>query len=116
MHIAEHEQRCLNILGGQYTEIHTWLDQYYNDEISVAHRVALHHRPGIELGVTLFGESARKALELHVEDDFEFIPDTPEDVVQMMRDQDFWSSTEIDIMQPILDELWYEVSDGLDNH
>lgn len=42
---------------------------------------------------------------MHVEDDFEFIPDTPDDVVQMMCDQDFWSSTEIDIMQPILDKL-----------
>ena len=82
------------------------MDQYYKFVDNVAHRVVLHHRYGIELGVSLFGESARKALELHVEDDFEFIPDTPEDVAQMMRDQDFLTLDEVNTMKPELSRLF----------
>lgn len=106
MYITEHESQSLKVLGRPFTEIHEWIDQYYKMVDNVAHRVVLHHRNGIELGVTLFGESARKALELHVRDDFEFIPDTPEDVAQMMRDQDFLTLIEIDILNPIVLELW----------
>lgn len=106
MHIKEHERHSLEVLGCPFTEIHEWMDQYYEIVDNVAHRVVLHHRYGIELGVSLFGESARKALELHVEDDFEFVPDTPEDVAQMMRDQDFLTPDEVNTMKPELGRLF----------
>lgn len=106
MLITEHERHSLRVLGNPFTEIHEWLDQYYEVVDNVAHRVVLHHRYGIELGVSLFGESARRALELHVEDDFEFIPDTPDEVAQMMRDQDFLTPDEVDTMKPELSRLF----------
>lgn len=115
MHIKEHEEHCLKVLGSPFTEIHEWMDQYYKIIDNVAHRVALHHQHGIELGASLFGESARKALELHIEDDFEFIPDTPEDVAQMMRDQDFLTPSETDILAIIVGNIWPDMADRLSN-
>ncbi|WP_144004875.1 DUF6915 family protein [Solidesulfovibrio fructosivorans] len=111
MHIKEHEEHCLKVLGSSFTEIHEWMDQYYEVIDNVAHRVVLHHQYGIELGVSLFGEPARKALELHVVDDFEFIPDTPEDVAQMMRDQDFLTPSETDILIKIIGTNWPDMLD-----
>jgi len=106
MYITEHEEHSLKALGNKFTEIHEWMDQYYKVIDNVAHRVILHHHYGIELGVSLFGEAARKALELHVEDDFEFIPDTPDDVAQMMRDQDFLTDDEARTLSPIVCRLF----------
>jgi hypothetical protein len=111
MHIKEHEEHCLKVLGSPFTEIHEWMDQYYKIIDNVAHRVVLHHQYGIELGVSLFGESAKKALELHVEDDFEFIPDTPEDVAQMMRDQDFLTLSEANALTIFIGRLWPDMVD-----
>jgi hypothetical protein len=106
MHISEHEQHCVKKLGAPFTKIHGFLDQYFDQTPGPVHRVILHHRLGIEFGIAKFGESAREALELHVLDDFEFIPDTPLEVAQMMVDQDFLSLHEINVLQPILDSLW----------
>lgn len=111
MHINEHEKHCLKMLGSPFTGIHEWMDQYYKVIDNVAHRIVLHHQYGIELGVSLFGESSRKALELHIEDDFEFIPDTPEDVAQMMRDQDFLTPSETDILRKIIVNIWPNIFD-----
>ena len=114
MLITEHESHSLKVLGSPFTEIHEWMDQYYGVVDNVAHRVVLHHRYGIELGVSLFGESARRALELHIEDDFEFIPDTPDEVAQMMRDQDFLTPDEVNIMKLELSRLFPSLAMSID--
>lgn len=104
--LEEHEVHSLKMLGKPWTEIHSWLDQYFVKTPGVAHRVVLHHRLGIELGVAKFGEQARAALELHIQDDFELIPETPEEVVMIVANQDLMSLTDIDVLQPVLDELY----------
>jgi hypothetical protein len=106
MLITEHERHSLRVLGNPFTEIHEWMDQYYGVVDNVAHRVVLPHRYGIELGTSLFGESARRALELHIEDDFEFIPGTPDEVAQMMRDQDFFTPDEVKTIKLELSRLF----------
>lgn len=115
MLIPEHERHGLSVLGNPFTEIHEWMDQYYEVVDNVAHRVVLHHRYGIELGVSLFGESARRALELHIEDDFEFIPGTPDEVAQMMRDQYFLTPDEVNIMKPELSRLFPHLVVSIDS-
>lgn len=65
----EHEQRCEKILGKPYPEVHKWIDQYFKEFGTGAHWLILHHKLGIDLGVSKFGEETRKAFELHIKDD-----------------------------------------------
>jgi len=102
----EHEARSLDILGKPWTEIHAWLDQYFDECPGSAHRVILHHRPGLELGVSRFGEAALPVLELHLMDDFGFIPRSPEEVARMMSDQGLLSFQQVEILERILDRRW----------
>ena len=102
----EHEARCLEVLGKPWSEVHEWLDHYFDEVPGASHRIVLHHRLGIAKGVEKFGEEARPALELHLQDDFEFIPETPEEVAQIMRGQDLLSFYQMDLLGPILARLW----------
>lgn len=102
MHLAEHEQHCIEVFGEPFTDIHLWLDQYFLSARGVAHRIALHHRLGIELGVEKFGEKARAALELHVQDDFLAILPGPYEVAMLMLERNY----DIYPVQPVLDMLW----------
>lgn len=102
MHTLEHEQHCIEVLGGPFTEIHKWMDQYHLDARGIAHRVALHHLLGIELGVEEFGEGARKALELHVLDDFAVILPGPLQVAVLLQERGYEGFP----VQPVLDRLW----------
>lgn len=100
--LKEHEERSILMLGAPWTEVHVWLDRFYLRAPGVAHRIALHHRLGIELGVATLGEAARDALELHVEQDFGRILPGPFELAVVLSGRGF------DILpaQPILDELW----------
>lgn len=51
-------------------EVHKWFDQYATDPFNHDHRKVLHHREGVEVGVQLFGEWARKHLIQHLLDDY----------------------------------------------
>jgi hypothetical protein len=104
--LEEHEAHCLKVLGRPWTEVHAWLDQYFVQVPGMAHRIVLHHHLGIGLGVVTFGEEARAALELHVRNDFECTPGTPEDVIAIIANQALLSLAEADILQPILEDLW----------
>lgn len=98
----EHEQRCLEVLGKPWPEVHKWLDQFFFHTPTLAHRIVLHHQLGIELGVKQFGEESRKALELHLRDDFGRILPGPFEVAIVLYDRGY------DILpaQPLLDKLW----------
>ena len=102
----EHEARSLDVLGAPWPHVHAWLDHYFDEVSGVAHRIVLHHRRGIELGVATFGESARPALELHIEDDFEIIPETPDEVAQMVGEQGLLSFEQAELLLPIIVKLW----------
>lgn len=64
-HVAHSEEQ----FGESGEEYHEWIDQYA--EFGYRHRQVLHNKEGIEVGVQLFGERARKHLELHIKDDYE---------------------------------------------
>ena len=106
--LSEHEARAIEVLGRPWTDVHEWLDQYFTLVPGVAHRIVLHHRLSIELGVAMFGADARAALEQHVQDDFECLPDTPEEVAAIVANQDLLSLADMDILHPVLDRLWPE--------
>ena len=64
----EHCERSLELFGEDGSEYHKWLDQY--SKLGYWHRRILHNKEGVEVGVQLFGEAARKHLEQHIKDDF----------------------------------------------
>jgi len=63
----EHCKKSLDLFGEEGREYHAWLDQYA--KYGYHHRKVLHHKEGVEVGVQLFGEDARKHLEQHIRDD-----------------------------------------------
>jgi len=94
-----HEARCIDVLGQPWPVAHRWLDQYFYEVTCLAHRIILHHRAGIELGVAELGEEARAALELHVKDDLGEILPGPLEVAAAVFDRGFaiypaWPATE----------------------
>ena len=75
----EHCERSTELFGEPGGEYHKWLDQYANGPSAHEHRKVLHHKEGVEIGVMLFGDRARKHLEQHLMDDLglEFAGDIP---------------------------------------
>lgn len=105
--LEEHEEHCLKTVGRPWTGVHLWLDQYFAQVPGEAHRVALHHRLGVESGVLEFGEEARPALELHIVDDLGVIPGTPEEVAGILAGQDVAALVDaMDILQSIIGGIW----------
>lgn len=67
----EHENRCIELFGHPYTEVHEWLDYLFRD-YGPAHRIIRHNPEGIEQIVQMFGEEARCPALLHLYDDYEY--------------------------------------------
>ena len=63
----EHCEISKDLFGEDGEEYHKWIDQYA--KYGYRHRQVLHNREGIEVGVQLFGEKARKHLKQHLKDD-----------------------------------------------
>lgn len=79
MHITEHEEHCIKEFGKPFTEVHQFLDQFARKYgMSLAHRLVLHHRLGMELVGVLMGPDAREAAKLHILDDVRRLPAGPE--------------------------------------
>jgi hypothetical protein len=66
---SEHCKKSLELFGEEGKEYHAWIDQYAVD--GYRHRQVLHNKEGVEVGVQLFGEKARRHLERHIKDDYE---------------------------------------------
>jgi len=73
MKLEGHEKSCLKKLGKPYTEVHLFLDQFF-DKYKTSHRILLHHQVGVDLVVKHFGEDSRQAAITHIIDDFGFVP------------------------------------------
>lgn len=65
----DHCEKSKGLFGEEGKEYHKWLDQYATE--GYRHRQVLHNKEGVEVGVQLFGEKARKHLEQHIKDDYE---------------------------------------------
>lgn len=66
---AEHCKISMDKFNEDGKEYHIWLDHY--TKYGYRHRQVLHNREGVEVGVQLFGEVARRHLEQHIKDDYE---------------------------------------------
>ena len=66
--LYEHINTSIIKFGDDGKEYHVWIDQYKVE--GYRHRQVFHHKEGIEVGVLLFGEKARKHLEQHIRDDY----------------------------------------------
>ena len=68
MRNSEHCEKSLELFGEEGKEYHSWIDCY--TFLGYKHRFVLHHKEGVEIGVQIFGEDARKHLEQHLKDDW----------------------------------------------
>lgn len=66
-------------IGEEHKDVHEALDDYFFEFRSSLHWVILHHRLGVEKMVERFGGRARRAAEIHIEDDIGFVPTSPTD-------------------------------------
>jgi hypothetical protein len=81
MRHEDHCEKSMHLFGEDGAIFHKWIDQYAA-VIGWNHRAILHHREGIEIGIRLFGEIARKHLEQHIKDDF------GTEIIPTMKDQE----------------------------
>lgn len=68
MELKYHEDRCLDKFGNKFTHVHLFLDRYFK-KYGPSHRALLHHKVGVNVVVSHFGEAARGPAELHIRDD-----------------------------------------------
>ncbi len=69
MWFIEHCQISQRMFDEEGEEYHKWIDQYAAIH-GYTHRRVLHNKEGVEIGVQLFGEKARRHLEQHIKDDY----------------------------------------------
>jgi hypothetical protein len=74
MRHSEHCARCVEKFGAPFERVHSWLDEFAPKDI-INHRKYRHHKEGIEMVRKMWGEADAKAAELHIMDDWGFIPD-----------------------------------------
>ena len=76
MRYQDHCRRCEQALGKDWGVVHRWMDEFARTGGTMmgTHRVYRHHREGIEEVRAKWGDEAADAAELHVFDDFGFIP------------------------------------------
>ena len=79
MKLEDHMKSTLLKIGEEHKDVHRALDDYFVEFRSSLHWVILHHQLGIEKMVERFGESCRAAAEIHIKDDFGFVPTGPTD-------------------------------------
>ena len=68
MYYIEHCKNSITRFGENGSQYHKRLDSYKLH--GWKHRFILHHKEGVEIGVQIFGEQARKHLEQHIKDDW----------------------------------------------
>lgn len=80
MDYKQHCDRCQEQLGKPWYVIHRWLDEHARKSglQQGRHRVYRHHKEGVELVRSKWGDDAAKAAELHIMDDFGYIPSQKE--------------------------------------
>ena len=109
MHKAEHEERCIKVLGKPFSEVHTFLDQFFRTYGGLPHRLILHHRLGIELIGVMMGPDAALAAKQHVLDDMGRLPAGPEE--HMGRHEYMPSRYEFDVIRADMERMLGYVPD-----
>lgn len=67
MWLIDHMTECAAKLGKPYTEVHKWLDEFFNTpKYGTKHRRVRHHLAGIEEARKLFGDGGAEAARLHI--------------------------------------------------
>jgi len=69
--IEEHCRDCIDELGYPYREVHEWLDAFAvrGDMFCGNHHKYRHHREGLEQIEKMWGEDAKKAAVIHIQQD-----------------------------------------------
>ena len=74
MKYEDHCKKSIELFGEDGAEYHHWIDQHFKEK-GFSHRNILHNENGIEQGVKIFGEKARKHLVQHLIDDERYFPE-----------------------------------------
>lgn len=70
MRFENHCKKSFELFNEDGAPFHRWIDQYAKS-FSYNHGEILHNREGVEIGVQVFGECARRHLEQHIRDDYD---------------------------------------------
>lgn len=105
MRLEDHMQSTLHQLGNEFQELHFALDDYYMEFRSSLHWVILHHQLGIEKMVAKFGENTRHAAEIHIEDDFGFVPTSPTDP-RLLKHVSFNGPWDLEHAEEVLEKVY----------
>ena len=70
MKLEDHEKQSVEYFGKPFTEVHVFLDQFFDKFRGAEHRRVLHHTMGVNEIVRRFGEEARPVAELHIKEDW----------------------------------------------
>lgn len=105
MKIEDHMESTLMKIGEEHKDVHQALDDYFFEFRSSLHWVILHHQLGIEKMVERFGGRARRAAEIHIEDDLGFVPSGPTDP-RLLEVLTFLGPRDLELADEILEELY----------
>jgi hypothetical protein len=92
MKFEDHCKESFALFGKQYSEVHSWLDEFAGSkEYGMRHRRKRHHLKGIEEARALFGDEAAEAARRHIISDLkdegwtekEHFPKDEDDYVRM---------------------------------
>ena len=64
----KHCQDCIEKFGESFSEVHLWLDEFFEDK-GPKHRDERHHEEGIEEARKKWGDKGASAAELHIKAD-----------------------------------------------
>ena len=68
----EHCNRCLEMLGEPFGQVHKWLDEFHGQQPwGTRHRHFRHHQEGIEQVRQMWGDQAAEAAEVHIRQDLD---------------------------------------------
>jgi hypothetical protein len=88
MLLEEHCKRSLKMFGGEYSEVHQWLDELSTPRNKPYHRKYRHHLQGVIECANMFGRRTIRVAQQHILDDFQgFLSNVPE---AGDYNRDFW--------------------------
>jgi len=64
----KHCQDCMEQLGESFEEVHTWLDEFFEEQ-GPSHRDVRHHEGGVEEVRKKWGDRAAEAASIHIKAD-----------------------------------------------
>lgn len=105
MQLRDHMKSTQQHFGDEFQELHIALDDYYMTFRSSLHWVILHHQLGIEKMVERFGDNCRAAAEIHIKDDFGFVPTDPTDP-RLLKHVYFTGPRDLEHAEEVLEKVY----------